>query len=90
MLPPGNVLVVGTGQSGCPIAEELNNGDRLVYLSLGKTGRAPGHYRGKSKVGWLLALGLPVFAEDGVAKGGIASDPSGVATTIPTASRETV
>lgn len=76
-LPVGNVLVVGTGQSGCPIAEELNNGQRRVYLSLGTTGRAPGRYRGKSKAWWVPALGLPVFAEDGLAKSPLAADPGG-------------
>jgi len=75
--PRGNVLVVGSGQSGCPIAEELNENGRTVFLSIGNTGRAPSRYRGKSKIAWLVALGLPAFAADGVAKGGLASDPGG-------------
>jgi putative flavoprotein involved in K+ transport len=40
-LPPGAVLVVGSGQSGCQIAEELYQRGRKVYLSLGGAGRVP-------------------------------------------------
>jgi putative flavoprotein involved in K+ transport len=76
-LPRGNVLVVGNGQSGCPIAEELNDSGRKVYLSLGNTGRAPSRYRGRAKNAWVLAIGLPAFAADGVEKGILASDPGG-------------
>jgi putative flavoprotein involved in K+ transport len=47
-LPRGNVLVVGNEQSGWPIAEELNDSGRKVYLSLGNTGRAPSRYRGRT------------------------------------------
>ena len=35
-LPPGRALVVGSGQSGCQIAEELAEGGRDVFLSCGK------------------------------------------------------
>ena len=38
---------------------------------------APGRYRGKSKAWWVPALGLPVFAEDGLAKSPLAADPGG-------------
>jgi putative flavoprotein involved in K+ transport len=76
-LPRGNVLVVGSGQSGCPIAEELNTTGRKVFLSVGNTGRAPSRYRGRAKTAWVPAIGLPVFAADGLAKGGLASDPGG-------------
>ena len=31
-LPPGAVLVVGAGSSGCQIAEDLNQAGRQVYL----------------------------------------------------------
>src|SRR5438552_13426555 len=45
-LPPGAVLVVGSGQSGVQIAEELLEAGRKVYLSVGSCGRAPRRYRG--------------------------------------------
>ena len=38
-LPPGAVLVVGSGQSGCQIGEELLQSGREVYLSTGRAGR---------------------------------------------------
>lgn len=42
-LPPGKVLVVGSGQTGCQLAEELTESGRLVYLACG---RAPWLPRG--------------------------------------------
>jgi putative flavoprotein involved in K+ transport len=53
-LPAGAVLVVGSGQSGCQIAEELNLSGRKVYLSVGGTGRLPRRYRGKDITWWLF------------------------------------
>ena len=35
-LPPGPVLVVGSGQSGCQIAEELREAGREVFLACGR------------------------------------------------------
>ena len=58
VLPNGGVLVIGSGQSGCQIAEELNRAGRKVYLSVGSTGRAPRRYRGKDIFWWLDAIGL--------------------------------
>jgi putative flavoprotein involved in K+ transport len=40
-LPPGKVLVVGSGQSGCQIAEELSNAGREVYLACGRAAWLP-------------------------------------------------
>ena len=40
-LPQGAVLVVGTGQSGAQIAQELYQSGRKVYLSIGSAGRVP-------------------------------------------------
>ncbi len=57
-LPPGAVLVVGSGQSGCQIAEELYQSGRKVYLSLGSTPRAPRRYRGKDFFEWALLSGF--------------------------------
>lgn len=57
-LPGGAVLVVGSGQSGCQIAEELYRHGRKVYLSVGSTGRAPRHYRGRDTFWWLTECGF--------------------------------
>jgi putative flavoprotein involved in K+ transport len=57
-LPAGAVLVVGTGQSGCQIAEELCRSGRKVYLCVGSTGRAPRRYRGKDITWWLSETGF--------------------------------
>ena len=57
-LPPGAVLVAGSGQSGSQIAEELYQSGRKVYLCVGSAGRAPRRYRGKDVVEWLLLAGF--------------------------------
>jgi putative flavoprotein involved in K+ transport len=62
-LPPGAVLVVGTGQSGCQIAEDLHLAGRTVHLCVGSAPRVARRYRGKDCVEWLDKLGyydLPV------------------------------
>jgi putative flavoprotein involved in K+ transport len=55
-LPPGAVLVVGTGQSGMQLAEELFEAGRRVFLSVGSAGRVPRRYRGRDVFRWLAAL----------------------------------
>jgi putative flavoprotein involved in K+ transport len=57
-LPTGAVLVVGTGQSGCQIAEELHESGRRVYLSTSSCGRVPRRYRGKDSTWWLARQGF--------------------------------
>jgi putative flavoprotein involved in K+ transport len=52
-LPPGAVLVVGSGQSGCQIAEDLHLAGRQVHLALGDAPRSPRKYRGQDVVSWL-------------------------------------
>lgn len=62
-LPEGAVLVVGTGQSGCQIAEDLHLAGRQVHLCVGSAPRSPRAYRGKDVVDWLDQMGyydLPV------------------------------
>jgi putative flavoprotein involved in K+ transport len=62
-LPPGGVLVVGSGQSGCQIAEDLHLAGRKVHLIVGSAPRCPRMYRGRDAVDWLDDLGqydLPV------------------------------
>jgi putative flavoprotein involved in K+ transport len=56
-LPPGSVLVVGSGQAGCQIAEELRRAGRQVYLSVGRSWWAPRRYRGQDLSLWLRAVG---------------------------------
>ena len=56
-LPPGGVLVVGTGQSGVQIAEELVAAGRDVTISVGHCWRAPRRYRTKDVFWWLRMLG---------------------------------
>lgn len=57
-LPDGSVLVVGSGQSGTQIAEELGESGRDVYLCVGKAGRVPRRYRGRDLSHWQLAMGI--------------------------------
>ena len=57
-LPRGAVLVVGSGQSGVQIAEELFAHGRRVYLSTGSAGRLPRRYRGEDAARWLERLGF--------------------------------
>jgi putative flavoprotein involved in K+ transport len=62
-LPPGAVLVVGSGQSGCQIAEDLHIAGRKVHLCVGDAPRVSRRYRGKDVVEWLHLMGyydLPV------------------------------
>jgi putative flavoprotein involved in K+ transport len=62
-LPPGEVLVVGSGQSGCQIAEDLHLAGRKTHLVVGSAPRCPRFYRGRDAVAWLDDLGqydLPV------------------------------
>jgi putative flavoprotein involved in K+ transport len=58
LLPAGAVLVVGTGQSGAQIAEELYQSGRKVYLSIGSAGRVPRRYRGRDINDWFTRMGM--------------------------------
>jgi putative flavoprotein involved in K+ transport len=55
-LPSGAVLVVGSGASGCQIADDLQQSGREVYLSVGRHSRTPRRYRGKDFAYWGAAL----------------------------------
>ena len=56
-LPEGAVLVVGTGQSGAQIAEDLHLSGRQVHLAVGPAPRCARRYRGRDVVEWLDELG---------------------------------
>jgi putative flavoprotein involved in K+ transport len=55
-LPSGGVLIVGSGQTGVQIAEELQAVGREVWLSTGRCGRAPRRYRGHDFFFWTRQL----------------------------------
>ncbi|MFJ1596284.1 flavin-containing monooxygenase [Streptomyces sp. NPDC088261] len=57
-LPPGAVLVVGSGQSGTQIADELHRAGRRVLLSTSAVGRVPRRYRDRDVFAWLHHLGM--------------------------------
>lgn len=57
-LPEGAVLVVGTGQSGTQIAEDLHLAGRRVHLALGDAPRVARRYRGRDCMTWLAEMGL--------------------------------
>ncbi|CAA0120207.1 putative oxidoreductase CzcO [Mycolicibacterium vanbaalenii] len=57
-LPDGAVLVVGTGQSGAQIAEDLHLAGRQVHLAVGNAPRVARFYRGRDCMTWLSDMGL--------------------------------
>ena len=57
-LPPGAVLVVGSGQSGTQIADELATAGREVLLATSRVPRVPRRYRGRDVHEWAVELGL--------------------------------
>jgi putative flavoprotein involved in K+ transport len=62
-LPEGAVLVVGCGQSGSQIAEDLHVAGRKVFVATGDAPRCARFYRGRDVVDWLAEMNyydLPV------------------------------
>jgi putative flavoprotein involved in K+ transport len=57
-LPEGAVVVVGSGQSGCQIAEDLLEAGRRVYLCASRVGRVPRVYRGRDILSWWQDMGF--------------------------------
>lgn len=65
-LPDGDVLVVGSGQSGARIAEDPHLAGRQVHLAVGDAPCCARFYRGKDVVDWLANMGhydMPVTAQ---------------------------
>ena len=56
-LPAGAVLIVGSGQTGCQIAEELVRSGRQVFLAMSRSWWLPRTYRGRNASAWLRSLG---------------------------------
>lgn len=56
--PQGSVLVVGSAQSGCQIAEDLLEAGRRVFLSVSMVARVPRRYRGRDIVDWFIDSGF--------------------------------
>ncbi|QND46307.1 MSMEG_0569 family flavin-dependent oxidoreductase (plasmid) [Rhizobium lusitanum] len=56
-LPEGGVIVVGSGQSGCQIAEDLHLAGRKVHMVTGNAPRCARFYRGRDVVDWLSDVG---------------------------------
>jgi putative flavoprotein involved in K+ transport len=57
-LPAGGVLVVGSAQSGCQIAEDLLGAGRNVFLSVSRVARARRRYRGRDILDWFDESGF--------------------------------
>ncbi len=57
-LPSGRVLVVGSGQSGCQIAEELHEAGREVILACGRAPWSPRRLGERDLVWWALETGF--------------------------------
>ncbi|NKJ49243.1 FAD-dependent oxidoreductase [Burkholderia sp. SG-MS1] len=56
-LPDGAVLVVGSGQSGAQIAEDLHLAGKKVVLAVGEAPRCARFHRGRDVVDWLADMG---------------------------------
>jgi putative flavoprotein involved in K+ transport len=52
-LPSGKVLVVGSGQTGCQLSEELHEAGREVFLACGRAPWLPRRPGGRDIVTWL-------------------------------------
>ncbi|MGH3103566.1 MAG: flavin-containing monooxygenase [Gaiellaceae bacterium] len=57
-LPSGKVLVIGSGQSGCQIAEELLEAGREVFLACGRAPWAPRRLGDHDLLWWLIETGF--------------------------------
>jgi putative flavoprotein involved in K+ transport len=58
VLPEGAVLVIGGGQTGCQITDELHRSGRKVFLSCGRAPWAPRRMGGHDLVWWIIESGF--------------------------------
>lgn len=56
-LPDGDILIVGTGQSGVQIMEDFVRAGRRVHMAVGLAPRSPRKYRGRDATDWLHDAG---------------------------------
>ena len=52
-LPPGKVLIVGSGQTGCQLAEEIFEAGRDVSLACGRAPWIPRRLEGRDAIAWI-------------------------------------
>ena len=57
-LPAGAVVVIGGGQTGCQLAEELHQAGRRVFLACGRAPWAPRRMGGHDLVWWIVESGF--------------------------------
>ena len=69
-LPPGAVVIVGGGQSGCQISVDLVQAGRDVYICTSKVGRLRRRYRQRDVMAWGKDMGFWEASVDGL------SDPA--------------
>jgi len=58
LLPAGAVVVIGGGQSGGQIVEDLLNAGRVVYFSISSAPRVPRSHRGRDFMDWWVEMGI--------------------------------
>ncbi len=76
-LPRGGVIVVGGGQTGGQIVEDLLAAGREVYWSVSAVTRLPRRYRGRDILDWLLQAGFFEVPVESV------TDPAELRATMP-------
>lgn len=57
-LPDGDVLIIGSGQTGCQLAEELQDAGRRVVLACGRAPWAPRRIGDHDLMWWLIESGF--------------------------------
>jgi putative flavoprotein involved in K+ transport len=72
-LPDGAVLVVGSGQSGAQIAEDLLAAGRRVLVSTSRVPRTPRRYRGRDVMAWWRDMGVLDDPPSAAGRGSIGS-----------------
>lgn len=55
---PGAVVVVGSGQTGCQLAEELHQAGRRVFLACGRSWWVPRRMAGRDFIWWMAESGF--------------------------------
>jgi putative flavoprotein involved in K+ transport len=76
-LPEGDVLVVGCGNSGAGIAQELAKG-RRVHLALGRTASSPRRILGRDLFWWAHTFGLTRVTIDSRLGANMSRQPDGL------------